>query len=155
PRPRSAPRSTPAGHSSVRSTRSRTCRSRTKTSRRADSVPPTVLVLIGIGSVQVGSAIAQTLFDDIGPAGTVGLRVALAAVLLVLLWRPSLRGHDRPDLWLAGAFGVSLAGMNFTFYQALDHIPLGPAVTCEFVGPLGVAVAGSRRPLDLLWVFLA
>jgi inner membrane transporter RhtA len=83
------------------------------------------------------------------------LRIALAAVLLVLLWRPSLRGHDRTDLWLAGAFGVSLAGMNFSFYQALDHIPLGPAVTLEFVGPLGVAVFGSRRPLDLLWVFLA
>lgn len=108
-----------------------------------------------MGTVQFGSAIARTLFDDIGPAGTVAVRIVFAAVLLMLLWRPSLRGHDRTDLWLAGAFGLSLAGMNFTFYQSLDHIPLGPAVTCEFVGPLGVAVFGSRRPLDLLWVFLA
>jgi inner membrane transporter RhtA len=83
------------------------------------------------------------------------MRIAFAAVMLVLLWRPSLRGHDRRDLWLAAAFGVSLAGMNFTFYQAIDHIPLGPAVTCEFIGPLGVAVAGSRRSFDFLWVVLA
>jgi inner membrane transporter RhtA len=83
------------------------------------------------------------------------MRIAFASLMLVLLWRPSVRGHDRRDLWLAAAFGLSLAGMNFTFYQAIDHIPLGPAVTCEFIGPLGVAVAGSRRPLDLLWVVLA
>jgi inner membrane transporter RhtA len=83
------------------------------------------------------------------------MRIAFASLIMVLLWRPSLRGHDARDLWLAVAFGVTLAGMNFTFYQALNHIPLGPAVTCEFVGPLGVAVAGSRRPLDLLWVLLA
>jgi inner membrane transporter RhtA len=83
------------------------------------------------------------------------VRIAFASVLLVALWRPSLRGHDPGDLWLAGAFGVALAAMNFSFYEALDHIPLGPAVTCEFVGPLGVAVFGSRRPLDLVWVVLA
>jgi inner membrane transporter RhtA len=83
------------------------------------------------------------------------MRIAFASLILVLVWRPSLRGHDARDLWLAAAFGLSLAGMNFTFYQAIDHIPLGPAVTCEFVGPLGVAVAGSRKPLDLLWVALA
>jgi inner membrane transporter RhtA len=83
------------------------------------------------------------------------MRIAYAAVILCALWRPTLRGHDRGDLLLAGAFGVSLGAMNFTFYQALDHIPLGPAVTLEFVGPLGVAVFGSRRPLDLLWVLLA
>jgi inner membrane transporter RhtA len=83
------------------------------------------------------------------------MRIAFASVLLVLLWRPTVRGHSREDLLLAFAFGVALAGMNFTFYQSLAHIPLGPAVTCEFVGPLGVAVAGSRRPVDLLWVVLA
>jgi inner membrane transporter RhtA len=83
------------------------------------------------------------------------MRIAFASVLLVLLWRPSLRGHSRDDLWLAAAFGLTLAAMNFTFYHAIDHIPLGAAVTCEFVGPLGVAVAGSRRPLDLIWVALA
>jgi inner membrane transporter RhtA len=83
------------------------------------------------------------------------IRIVFAAVILVLLWRPSLRGHESRDLSLAAAFGLSLAAMNLTFYEALDRIPLGPAVTCEFIGPLGVAVAGSRRSLDLLWVVLA
>jgi inner membrane transporter RhtA len=83
------------------------------------------------------------------------LRIVFASVLLLLLWRPTLRGHERRDLWLAGAFGLTLAAMNLTFYEALDHIPLGPTVTLEFIGPLGVAVYGSRRPLDLLWVVLA
>jgi inner membrane transporter RhtA len=83
------------------------------------------------------------------------LRIIFAAVGLMLLWRPSLRGHGRGDLWLAATFGLTLAAMNLSFYAALDHIPLGPAVTCEFVGPLGVAVFGSRRPVDLLWVVLA
>jgi inner membrane transporter RhtA len=83
------------------------------------------------------------------------LRVALAAVVLCALWRPSLRNHSRPDLWLAAAFGLTLAAMNLSFYESIDRIPLGPAVTFEFIGPLGVAVAGSRRPLDLAWVALA
>ena len=83
------------------------------------------------------------------------LRIVFAAVLLMALVRPTQRGHERGDLWLAAAFGLTLAAMNLTFYEALDHIPLGPTVTIEFIGPLGVAVWGSRRPLDLLWVALA
>jgi inner membrane transporter RhtA len=75
--------------------------------------------------------------------------------VLTAVWRPSVRDHARRDLWLAAAFGLTLAAMNLTFYEAINHIPLGPAVTFEFVGPLGVAVAGSRRPLDLVWVALA
>jgi inner membrane transporter RhtA len=112
-------------------------------------------VLLAVGSVQFGSALAKTLFDDLGPGGTVLLRVLFAAGLLAALWRPSVRESDRGDLWLATFFGLSLAGMNGCFYAALDRIPLGIAVTFEFVGPLGVAVAGSRKPLDLLWVGLA
>jgi inner membrane transporter RhtA len=83
------------------------------------------------------------------------MRIVFAAVVLAALWRPSLRGHDRTDLLLIGAFGLTLAAMNFTFYESIDRIPLGAAVTCEFVGPLGVAVFGSRRPRDLGWVALA
>jgi inner membrane transporter RhtA len=83
------------------------------------------------------------------------MRIVFAAVMLVVLWRPSLRGHERGDLWLAAAFGLTLAAMNFSFYESIDRIPLGAAVTCEFVGPLSVAVFGSRRPLDLVWVALA
>lgn len=118
-------------------------------------VPPVVLVLAAISSVQVGAALAKTLFDEIGPGGTVFVRVAFAALLLAIVWRPRLAGHTRGDLWLALAFGLTLAGMNLAFYSALERIPLGVTVTLEFVGPLGVAVAGSRRALDLLWVALA
>jgi len=118
-------------------------------------VPPIGLVLGAGISVQFGAALAKTLFDDLGPGGTVFLRVAFAALLLLLLWRPRVRDRSRRELALAAAFGVSLAGMNLSFYEALDRIPLGVTVTFEFVGPLGVAVAASRRPLDVLWVTLA
>jgi inner membrane transporter RhtA len=118
-------------------------------------VPPTVLVLLGIASVQFGAALAKGLFDEIGPGGTVFLRVFFAALVLVALWRPSLRGRGRRELRLVVAFGLVLACMNLAFYSALDRIPLGAAVTFEFIGPLGVAVAGSRKALDLLWVALA
>jgi inner membrane transporter RhtA len=121
----------------------------------ADRVPPTLLVIGAVASVQFGAALAKSIFDEAGPGGTVFLRVASAAVLLALIWRPRLTGHASGDLWLAVLFGLSLAGMNGAFYAALDRIPLGIAVTFEFVGPLGVAVFGSRRPLDLVWVVLA
>ena len=103
-------------------------------------------------SVQLGAAAATTLFDEIGPAGTVFYRLLFAAAILLVIWRPDPRGAERGDLVLAGVFGVSLAAMNFCFYAALDRIPLGPAVTFEFVGPLTVALAASRRALDLIWV---
>jgi inner membrane transporter RhtA len=114
-----------------------------------------VLVLAAVASVQFGSAFAKGLFDEVGAGGTVLLRVFSAAVVLALIWRPPLRGHGRHELAVAVLFGISLAGMNFAFYSALDRIPLGVAVTFEFVGPLGVAVFGSRRRLDLVWVALA
>src|SRR4051812_39376817 len=108
-----------------------------------------------MASTQCGAAIAKTLFDDLGPAATAFLRVALAAVLLALIWRPRLAGHSRRELALAGAFGVALGAMNLTFYEAIARIPLGIAVTIEFAGPLAVAIALSRRKLDALWVVLA
>ena len=120
-----------------------------------DAVPSSVLVFGAVASVQTGASLAKSLFDQVGPGGTVLLRVILAAVVLGAIWRPSLRGHSRHEIALVLAYGVALAGMNYAFYSALDRIPLGVAVTLEFVGPLGVAVAGSRRALDLLWVGLA
>ena len=118
-------------------------------------MPPTGLILLSIFSVQLGAAIAKGLFDQLGPAGTVFLRVGFAALVLLLLWRPPLGSHARGGYLVAVLFGLALVAMNFFLYQALDRIPLGVAVTVEFVGPLGVAVAGSRRMLDLLWVVLA
>lgn len=119
------------------------------------SVPPTGLVLLAVGSVQIGAAVAKSLFDDLGPSGTVFLRVGFAALLLLLLWRPRVTGYKRRDYLVATLFGLALAGMNYSLYLAIDRIPLGVAVTLEFVGPLGLAVAGSRRALDLLWAALA
>ncbi len=118
-------------------------------------VPPTGLVVLSIGSTQIGAAIAKSLFDELGPAGTVFLRVFFAAVVLLLLWRPRLLGYVRANYFVVILFGLVLAGMNLSFYSAIERIPLGIAVTLEFVGPLGVAVAGSRRLEDLLWVVLA
>jgi inner membrane transporter RhtA len=124
-------------------------------SHRSRGAPPTALVIFSIISVQLGAAVAKSLFDSLGPGGTVFLRIAFAAFMLFLLVRPKLGGHDRAGYLVAGLFGLTLAGMNFSIYLAFDRIPLGVAVTLEFVGPLGVAVAGSRRVLDLLWVVLA
>ena len=122
---------------------------------RADRIPPTLLVLVAVSSVQFGGAFAKTLFDEIGPGGTVFLRVLFAALILCALWRPVLAGRSAADWRLISAYGLVLVAMNLSFYEALDRIPLGIAVTFEFVGPLGVAIAGSRRALDLLWVVLA
>lgn len=109
------------------------------------------LVLAAAVSPQIGAAFAVTLFDELGPAGTAFLRLAFAATVLLAIWRPRLAG----DLRLAGAFGVALGLMNWSFYEAIDRIPLGVAVTIEFAGPLLVAVIGSRRPLDGVWIVLA
>ena len=113
------------------------------------------LVLVAVATLQVGAAFAVTLFEELGPGGAAFGRLALAAVVLLALWRPRLRGHPPADLRTAVLFGLALGGMNLCIYEAMDRIPLGIAVTIEFVGPLGVAVAGSRRPLDGLWVVLA
>ena len=114
-----------------------------------------LLVFVAVGSVQIGAALARTLFDDAGPAGTVLVRVFFAALVLALLWRPAVRGHSGQDWRLVVAFGLSLGLMNLFFYESIARIPLGLAVTFEFCGPLGVAVAGSRRALDFVWVGLA
>jgi inner membrane transporter RhtA len=109
------------------------------------------LVVVAAVSPQVGAALAVTLFDELGPAGAAFLRLAFAAIVLWAIWRPRLTG----DLRLAAAFGVALGLMNWSFYEAIARIPLGVAVTIEFAGPLLVAVLGSRRPLDVVWVALA
>jgi inner membrane transporter RhtA len=119
------------------------------------SAPSGGLVLGAIASVQFGAAIATTLFQQIGPSGTVLLRLAFGTLMLLGVWRPGLRGRSRSDLSRAALFGIVLGGMNISFYGALHRIPLGIAVALEFVGPLSVALLGSRRMRDLLWVALA
>ena len=117
--------------------------------------PSPALVLGGIASVQFGSAFATKLFAAIGPGGAVLLRLVTASIVLLVIWRPNIKTRTRSELLLAALFGLILAVMNLAFYESIKRIPLGIAVTIEFVGPLGVALAGSRRRLDFLWVALA
>jgi inner membrane transporter RhtA len=118
-------------------------------------VPSPALVVAGIASVQFGAALAIHLFAWVGSSGAVLLRLVAASIVLVAIARPRLSGHSRRALILAVLFGLVLAGMNLAFYAALHRIPLGIAVALEFVGPLSVAIAGSRRPVDAIWVLLA
>ena len=118
------------------------------------SLPAVAMVLGAIGSIQLGAAVAVGLFDEIGSGGTVFLRTIFSAILLGIIWRPVYR-MDRESLKLALAFGLVLAGVNLSFYAAIDRIPLGTAVTFEFIGPLGVALITSRRRRDLIWAAMA
>lgn len=122
--------------------------------RTIGAVPPPAQVLAGILSVQVGAALAKQLFGAVGSAGAVALRLFFAALVLVVVWRPTARMGRRA--WtVVVAYGVVLGAMNLSFYTAIAHIPLGVAVTIEFLGPLAVAIGGSRRWLDGLWALLA
>lgn len=118
-------------------------------------ISPVWLVLAGILSVQFGAGIAKSLFDEVAPTTIVWLRLATSAVVLVLVARPALRGKSHSDWLVAIALGASLGVMNWAIYQSFLRIPLGVAVTLEFVGPLTLAVVGSRRARDLVWVALA
>ena len=112
-------------------------------------------MLIGILSVQFGAGVAKSLFDEVSPTLIVWLRLVTSAVVLVVLARPALRRRTPRDWLVVAGFGASLGVMNWAIYQSFARIPLGIAVTVEFVGPLTLAVLGSRRPRDLLWVLLA
>jgi inner membrane transporter RhtA len=119
---------------------------------RTSGIP---LVVVAIASLQFGAAIAGTIFNEIGPAATSLLRSLFAAAILLAVWRPSLRGHPARDVRLVVVFGLVLGAMNLCIYESFARIPLGIAVTIEFAGPLGIAVALSRRRLDLAAAALA
>lgn len=122
--------------------------------RGLGSVPPPALVLAGIFSVQIGAALAKQLFGMTGAVGAVTLRLFFAAVVLLVVWRPSLR-ITRQELPVILGYGAILAVMNLSFYQAITRIPLGMAVTIEFLGPLAVSIIGARRWVHGLWALLA
>ena len=119
------------------------------------NIPPIPAVLFAIISVQSGAAIAKTLFPAIGAAGTASLRIGISAIILLAVYRPNLL-KITPNQWkIVIPYGLSLGAMNLIFYLAIERIPIGLAVTLEFIGPLVVAVIGSKRLIDFLWVLLA
>lgn len=118
-------------------------------------LPAWSLVVIAIISVQIGAAVAKQLFETTGPAGVVFLRTFLAGIMFCILWRPNVRQYNRVDYLYLIVYGFVMAMMMLTFYAAIDRIPLGITVAIAFAGPLGVAVVGSRKLRDLVWVALA
>lgn len=115
-----------------------------------------ILLIVGsISSVQFGAAFARQLFGDVGPAGVVLLRQGFAAIVLLAFARPHLRGRSAGEWRIVLLFGIVLSAMNLTFYEAVARLPLGMAVTIELLGPLGLAVALSRRLHELLWCAVA
>lgn len=129
------------------------------TDARTQVVSGAGLVLAAVVSVQVGAALAKNLFGQLGASGVTWLRLSIAAVILLVAWRPwpwrRGRRWSRRTLLSVGAFGLVIAAMNSTFYLALDRVPLGIAVTVEFIGPLALAAFSSRRLADGVWVVLA
>ncbi|MBA2807060.1 EamA family transporter [Streptomyces sp. KM273126] len=123
--------------------------------RGRGALGPVGLVLAGGISVQFGAALAVSLMPRAGAFGVVTLRLLVAAVVLLIVCRPRLRGHSRTDWGTVIVFGITMAAMNGLFYQAVDRIPLGPAVTLEVLGPLALSVLASRRAVNLLWAGLA
>lgn len=125
------------------------------TARPRPGLPPIPALLLAMVSIQGGAAFAKTLFPTLGAAGTTTLRVTLAAALLVVLLRPNLRALTRADWAAIVPYGTALGLMNLAFYESLRTLPLGLAVTLEFIGPLTLSLLLSRRALDVAWVVLA
>ncbi|SHH56593.1 EamA family transporter [Flavobacterium defluvii] len=119
------------------------------------SLPPVPAVLLAIISVQCGAAIAKTLFPAIGAAGTASIRIGVSALILLLAYRPNLKAITPAQWKIVIPYGLSLGAMNLIFYFAIERIPIGLAVTLEFVGPLLLAIVGSKRLVDYCWVLLA
>ncbi|QNE75742.1 EamA family transporter [Streptomyces finlayi] len=122
---------------------------------RGLALGPVALVVAGGLSVQFGAAVAALLMPRAGALGVVTLRLVAAAVVLLLVCRPKLRGHSRADWGTVLAFGSAMGGMNILFYQSIERIPLGVAVTLEVLGPLALSVIVSRRLVNLVWAALA
>ncbi|GAA2591218.1 EamA family transporter [Actinomadura fulvescens] len=132
---------------------------RARTLSPLGAVPPPALILFGILSVQLGAGLAKHMFDRISPDAIVLMRLGTSAIVLGFLGRRALRtvlrDHSRSDLAVAVGFGLTLALMNYSIYQSFSRIPLGVAVTIEFLGPLMVSIVASRRLRDVVWALLA
>ena len=122
---------------------------------RSGAAPAVGFVLVGLACQEVGASLAILLFPQVGPLGMVMLRLVFAAIVLLLISRPTLRGHSR-SAWIAVVqFGVVLALMNGLFYLALERLPLGVTVTIEVLGPLVLSIVAARRASAWVWALLA
>ena len=122
---------------------------------KAFNIPPVPSVLLAIISAQSGAAIAKSLFPMLGPATTASLRIGISALILFITFRPNLFKLNIVQWKAAMFYGLSLGVMNITFYYAITRIPIGLGVTLEFIGPLLLAVLGSKRLVDFVWIILA
>lgn len=122
---------------------------------KASATPPSIQVLLAVLSIQLGAAFAINLFPILGPAGTVFCRLVISVLILLAFIRPEFNRGILKHYKLLLAYGVTLALMNWCFYEAIARIPLGIAVAIEFLGPLAVGIFTSRRMLDFVWVVLA
>jgi inner membrane transporter RhtA len=116
---------------------------------------PIAAVLVAMVCFQLGATLAKGLFPIVGAGGTAALRLSIAALILLAVWRPWHIRFTRRQLSIVIVYGVAMGWMNFFFYLALSYIPLGITMALEFTGPLGVALFASRRPIDFLWILLA
>lgn len=123
--------------------------------KKFNSIPPIPAVLLAIVSVQSGAAIAKGLFPVLGAAATASLRIGISALILLAVYRPNFRNISRKQWKLVIPYGFCLGAMNLIFYLSIERIPIGLAVTLEFIGPLLLAVLGSRRLIDFVWIGLA
>ena len=124
-------------------------------SRKTAAWLPIVVLLIAMSSIQSGASLAKTLFPLVGAPGVTALRLALGTLILVAIFKPWRLRFTREQRLPLLLYGLALGGMNYLFYLSIQRIPLGVAVALEFTGPLAVALFGSRRPVDFLWVALA
>jgi inner membrane transporter RhtA len=116
---------------------------------------PVAALLVAMVCFQLGATLAKGLFPIVGAGGTAALRLAIAALILLAVWRPWHLRFTQRQLGIVIVYGVAMGWMNFFFYLALSYIPLGITMALEFTGPLGIALFASRRPIDFLWILLA
>ncbi|HFO0254053.1 threonine/homoserine exporter RhtA [Raoultella ornithinolytica] len=124
-------------------------------SRKIPAWLPILVILIAMVSIQSGASLAKSLFPLVGAPGVTALRLALGTLILVIVFKPWLLRFTAEQRLPLLLYGLALGAMNYLFYLSIQRIPLGIAVALEFTGPLAVALFGSRRPLDFVWVILA
>src|SRR5208283_6105181 len=113
---------------------------------------PVAALIVAMASIQLGAVFAKSLFPKVGASGTAALRLALASLILLAVWRPWRVRPTARELRSIVIYGLAMGWMNFFFYLSLSRIPLGIAVALEFTGPLAVAMAASHRAVDFLWI---